>query len=234
MDELTTAVPKPMLEVAGKNLLEYKLEALPDEVEEVVCIVGYRGETIRHHFGAAFGNKKLIYIEQTELNGTAGALWSAKEILKDRFVIMAGDDIYMQEDVERCTEGEGWKMLVQQLPEMHRAGKVELGEDGNISEIIESSQEDEARTGPGIASTSLFVVDHRLFSCPMVPKFKGSLEFGHPQTIVAAAHQLGIPLEPVFTEKWIQITAPKDLIIAADMLKKFDEEKKRLEESGTI
>ena len=223
MTELTASVPKPMLEVDGKPLLEYKLEALPDEIDEVIIVIGYLGNVIREHFSGAYAGKRLVYVEQKELNGTGGALWCAKDILKDRFLIMAGDDIYAREDVESCVEpSRAWKMLVQQLPEMHRAGNVQIGPDGYITEIIESAQEDEARTDPGVASTSLFVVDTRLFTCPLIPKAPGNLEYGHPQTIVSAAHQLGIPLEPVFTDKWIQITAPKDLVEAAKILKNKD------------
>jgi NDP-sugar pyrophosphorylase family protein len=208
-----------MLDMGGKPLLAYKLEALPDEVDEVVIVVGYLGSVIQKHFGGSYIGKRILYIEQGNLNGTAGALWTAKDILKGRFLIMAGDDIYDAADIAECAkQSDSWKMLVQQLPEMHRAGSVQIGSDGNIDRIIESSEEGEERVEPGLASTSLFTVDDRLFGCPMVPKFPGSMEYGHPQTIVAAARTLGVPLEPVYTDKWIQITSPKDLVYAAKIL----------------
>jgi NDP-sugar pyrophosphorylase family protein len=221
MEELTGSVPKPMLPVGGRPLLEYKLDALPDEVDQVVLIIGYLGDVIQKHFGGRYGEKRIVYVEQKEMNGTAGALWYAKGILKDRFLVMMGDDIYAKEDVAACIATTGnWVLLVQQLPAMHRAGSVEIGADGYIADIIESDRENEVREKPGIASTNMYVLDTRLFSCPMIPKHAGSLEFGLPQTVVAAAKQLGIPFEPVFTDKWIQITAPKDLIFAGETLKK--------------
>ncbi len=224
MDELTEAVPKPMLPVAGRPLLEYKIDALPDEFEEVIIIVGYLKDVIKRHFGSVYGGKKIRYFEQGELNGTGGALWAAKEALSGRFLVMMGDDIYMKEDIETCIAKEGvWTLLVQQLPEMRRAGSVKLDDEGRIEEIIESSIEDAERFGPGIASTNLYVLDTRLFSRPLLPKHAGSLEYGLPQTVVNAANSLGIPFEPVFTDKWIQITSPKDLIAAAEMLKKLNQ-----------
>lgn len=224
MVELTEAVPKPMLDVGGKPLLEYKLEALPEEIDEVIIIVGYLGGTIQKHFGGSFAGKRILYVEQEELNGTAGALWQAQDILKDKFLIMMGDDIYTQEDVQSCiAPGESWRLLVQGLPELYRAGRVELDAEGRIDRIIESSKEDETRREPGIASTNMYFLDTRLFSCPLIPKHEGSLEMGLPQTVVNAAHVLGVVFEPVFTDKWIQITAPKDLVYAAEMLKKMTE-----------
>ena len=224
MVELTESVPKPMLDVGGKPLLEYKLEALPEEVDEVIIIVGYLGSTIQKHFGGSYAGKRIFYVEQEELNGTAGALWDAKDILKDRFLVMAGDDIYTKEDMEAViAPGDCWRLLTQQLSEMYRAGRVELDEQGRITDIIESSKEDEMRKASGLASTSMFLLDKRIFEAPLVPKHEGSLEFGLPQTVMAAARSLGIRFEPVFTDQWIQITAPKDLVYAAEILKKMSE-----------
>jgi NDP-sugar pyrophosphorylase family protein len=228
MVELTTTVPKPMLEVEGKPLLEYKLEALPDEIDEAIIIVGYLAKVIRDHFGGSYAGKRITFLEQKELNGTAGALWLAKDMLcgrggsapggKDRYLVMMGDDIYAREDVEACiAQGEGWRLVVQALPHMHRAGDVELAANGTIEAIIEGDLFDK----PGIASTNMFCLDTRLFTQPMVPKQEGSLEFGLPQTVLAASKSLGIRFEPIFTDKWIQITAPKDLVVAAEMLKKL-------------
>lgn len=223
MDELTTATPKPMLPVAGRPLLEYKIDALPDSIDEVILIVGYLKDVIKRHFGAVYGGKRVRYIEQGELNGTAGALWSAKEMLHDRFLVMMGDDIYWSGDIETCIGKEdSWTLLVQELPQMHRAGNVKLDAEGRIGEIIESSIEDADRLEPGIASTNLYVLDTRIFSCPLLPKHADSLEYGLPQTAVNAAHLLGVPFEPIFTDKWIQITTPKDLVFAAEMLKKIN------------
>jgi len=218
MMELTSSVPKPMLDVGGKPLLEYKIAALPNEVDEVVIIVGYLKDVVQKHFGASRAGKHITYVEQKELNGTAGALWSAEPVLKDRFVVMMGDDIYAKEDVERCIAPySGWRLLVQEITEMHRAGSVEVRDDGLISQIVEGDKRKER----GIASTNLYVLDTRIFSAPLIPKQPGSLEFGLPQTVVAASQSLGVPFEPVFTDKWIQITSPKDLVYAAEMLKKI-------------
>lgn len=230
MVELTESVPKPMLDVGGKPLLEYKLEAMPDEIDEIVLIVGYLGNVIQKHFGSGFAGKRIHYIEQEKLDGTAGALWKAKDLLHGRFLVLMGDDIYAREDIEACiAPGEVWRLVVQQLPEMHRAGDVRLGEDGSISEVVEGDEGSE----PGLASTNMFLLDTRLFGAPLVPKQEGSLEFGLPQTVVAASHSLGIRFEPVFTDEWIQITSPKDLIYAAQILEKMEEERKKRRKSSS-
>ena len=217
MEELTTAVPKPMLLVAGKTLLEHKLDALPEEIREVVIIVGHLSHVIKDHYKGSYRGRTLIHVEQSDLNGTAGALWAAKDVLKDRFMVLNGDDIFTQKDLKVCAEeSPSWKLLVQQMSEMRRSGSVELDENAHIVKIVEG----DLGAATGLASTNMFTLDTRLFTQPLVPKQEGSLEYGLPQTVIAAARSLGITLEPVFTTDWIQINAPGDLITAAQILEK--------------
>ncbi|KKQ79283.1 MAG: hypothetical protein UT03_C0063G0001, partial [Candidatus Moranbacteria bacterium GW2011_GWD2_38_7] len=51
MKDLTDNVPKPMLQINGKPILAYKLEALPEEIDEVIFVVGYFGNQIQQYFG---------------------------------------------------------------------------------------------------------------------------------------------------------------------------------------
>ena len=217
MEELTTAVPKPMLVVDGRTLIEHKLDALPEEIQEVVLITGHLSDVIKTRYKGSYRGRALTDVDQGDLNGTAGALWAAQDVLKDRFLVLNGDDIFDSEDLKKCAEeSSSWKLLVQQMPEMHRAGSVELDDNANIAAIIEG----DLGVEPGLASTNMFALDTRLFSQPRVPKQEGSLEYGLPQTVVAAAKALGVRLEPVFTSDWIQVNAPGDLTKAAEILKK--------------
>jgi bifunctional UDP-N-acetylglucosamine pyrophosphorylase/glucosamine-1-phosphate N-acetyltransferase len=98
---LTLETPKPMLKVLGKNLIEHKLELLPNEINEVVIIIGYLSEKIREYFGDEWNGKKISYVVQEKLDGTAGALWAAREVLKGRIFVMMGDDLYAKTDVTK-------------------------------------------------------------------------------------------------------------------------------------
>lgn len=220
MVELTESVPKPMLDVGGKPLLEYKLEALPEEVDEVVLIIGYLGEKIRKHFGGSFANKRIRYVEQEDLDGTAGALWKAKDILTDRFLVMNADDIYAAGDIQTViAPGDTWRLLTQQKAHLYRSGSVELDAEGYVSGIVEGDHEET----PGLASTNMFLLDTRVFTQPLVRIREGYPEFGLPQTVVAASKALGVRIEPVYTDTWIEINAPGDLIKAAQILAKKEE-----------
>lgn len=100
MRPLTETVPKPLLKVAGKPLIEYTLAALPNEIDEVIIVIGYLGEQIIKHFGESFDGKKIRYVKQKNLEGTARALFEAREFITDRFLVLMSDDIYSKNDIE--------------------------------------------------------------------------------------------------------------------------------------
>jgi hypothetical protein len=59
---------------------------------EVILVVGYLGGMIQKRFGGEYKGKRILYLEQENpVGGSAQALWLAKDILKDKFVI---NDLY--------------------------------------------------------------------------------------------------------------------------------------------
>src|SRR5271165_2844762 len=73
---LTDAVPKPMIPIRGRPILEHNVRMLARAgVTEIVVNLHHRGETIVEHFGdgSLFG-VAISYVTEPELLGTAGAL----------------------------------------------------------------------------------------------------------------------------------------------------------------
>lgn len=218
MGDITDSTPKVLLEVSGKTLLEHKFDALPNNVSEIILIVGYLGSSIQNRFGGSYGDKRILYVEQEKLDGTAGALWRARSILRDQFLVMMGDDLYSQEDMIRCiSKTKGWAMGVEKREPLGIGGKVVVDSKDQIVGIEEG-----AHAGAGFIGTNLFALDTRIFEHPMVPKTAGSEEFGLPQTAVAAAKKLGIPFYAIPATFWVQITAPEDLQKAEEILAKLE------------
>ena len=214
MGALTESIPKPLIEIAGKTLLEHKFDALPEEVDEIILIVGYLGGKIQERFGGNYKGKRILYVEQEILDGTAGALWQAKDLLKGKFLVMNGDDIYAANDIRESIKYE-WAVLVLKVDELGSAGNVIINEQGNVTDIIEKEAH---QGGPGYANAALYVLDERIFNYARI-KRPLSDEYGLPQTIVQAADQ--IPIHAVEASLLIRITSPEDIKIAEETLKKI-------------
>lgn len=90
---ITKNIPKPMVPIEGKPLLEYQIENLKENgVKSVILIVGHLGDVIRNHFGdgSRFGISIRYFVEAVPL-GTAGALTKVKDWLEDTFFLVFGD-----------------------------------------------------------------------------------------------------------------------------------------------
>ncbi|HEV8359754.1 MAG TPA: NDP-sugar synthase [Candidatus Thermoplasmatota archaeon] len=72
---LTYTIPKPLLPVANRALVEHSIAGLPREVDEVVLAVGYKAELIEEHFRhhPSPGRTVRVVIEDRPL-GTGGAI----------------------------------------------------------------------------------------------------------------------------------------------------------------
>jgi NDP-sugar pyrophosphorylase family protein len=94
MKELTNALPKPMLAVQGKPILQHILEGIVAAgIHDVFIVTGYRAEVIEGYFGD--GSKwgaRLAYGRQLVQDGTGKAPEMAKEFVgADSFLLTYGD-----------------------------------------------------------------------------------------------------------------------------------------------
>lgn len=212
MGKLTETLPKPMLEVAGKTLLEHKFDALPEDVHEIILIVGYLKEKIIERFGHSYKGKQITYIEQENIvGGTMDALVQARANLTEKFLVMMGDDIYSSADIAAVLTHD-WALLVQRVPDTSVGGRVIIDSEHNVLDILEGGP------GEGAVNTNMLVLDPRIFSYPAVVKKPGSAELGLPQTVIAASKASGIPLHVVEATRWIQISSPDDIAAATATL----------------
>jgi NDP-sugar pyrophosphorylase family protein len=91
----TYEIPKPMLPVKGRPILEYNIRNLIEHgVNEIVLGIGYKGDLIKEYFGdgSTFGIK-IRYSKESKPLGTAGALKKAERYFKDTFFMCNGDEI---------------------------------------------------------------------------------------------------------------------------------------------
>lgn len=96
-------IPKPMVDVLGRPLLEWQIDVLKRyNVDDVCFIVGHLGEKIKEHFGdgARYGIN-ATYIEEKEPLGTAGAFYYLKNWLKEEKFFLIFGDVFFDIDLER-------------------------------------------------------------------------------------------------------------------------------------
>ena len=93
LGNLVHEIPKPMIKIAGKPILEWQIENLKNEgILNITIVVGYLGDVIKNHFqdGKEFG-VNIDYISEDEPLGSAGSLFYLKNKFDDDFILLFGD-----------------------------------------------------------------------------------------------------------------------------------------------
>ena len=99
-------IPKPMVPVDGKPLLEYQVGKLKSYgIKKIVMIVGHLGEKIVDHFkgGKNFG-VEIDYIFEKEPLGTAGAFYYLKDKIDAKDFMLVFGDVFFDMDFDRMED----------------------------------------------------------------------------------------------------------------------------------
>ncbi|MBP9836302.1 MAG: NTP transferase domain-containing protein, partial [Candidatus Pacebacteria bacterium] len=140
MRPLTETVPKPLVKVCGKPLLQHIVEALPVEIDEIILVVNYLEDQIRAFCGTEFCGRKVQYVTQANPSGGTGdALLCTKSLLKGRFLFMYADDIHGAKALEAVIS-HPYAMLAAHSHEPQHFGVIELNADGTLKSIQEKPE----------------------------------------------------------------------------------------------
>lgn len=212
---LTHDLPKPLVPIGAKPILEYSISILPPAIDEVILVVGYFGEKIKEYFGASFGGKSIKYAHQPELKGTADALGRAKPFLRNgHFLMLYGDDLYHPEDLENCVKQNAPAVLVKESKNPERFGVCLIDDNGCLKEILEKQENPPSN----LVNIGVYLLNHEIFDIPMMMLPNGEYNLalqigawakrrrirvvkarflhpiGYPEDVIRAEYFLNLPL----------------------------------------
>lgn len=207
---LTLTRPKQLVLVHGKPLIEHIWHMLPEVIDEVVLVVGYKGDMIRAFLGVEFLGKKITYIEQTESRGTADALnlCRAELIDEEKFLVMYADDFHSKKSIEECLTHTA-SLLVFPVEDPRRFGVVVKNQDGTVKRIDEKPEHPESNS----AATGVYVFPPKIFDYyddgPRVGEYY--------LTEMIEGFIRDHSLHTVESDFWIPIAYPEDIIRAEEI-----------------
>jgi NDP-sugar pyrophosphorylase family protein len=199
---LTDTIPKPLVQVAGKTLLDHIVGSLPSAVDELIIVTGYLEDKIKEHCGEEFYGRKVTYVHQEEQKGTAHALWLCKDLLRGRFLFMFADDLHGPNDIARATSYTR-SMLTLTTDNPERFGIVVRHPDGTLAEMIEKPEHPPSN----LASTGVMVLDTHIFEYELKHETNGEFYL----TDVIAEYAKDYPIAVVEQHLWIPIGYPEDI-----------------------
>ncbi len=180
---LTSSMPKVMIPVGNKPIMEYVVNALvKNNIRDIIMVVGYHADKVKRYFGdgSQFG-ANIKYIHQEKQLGTAHALYQVGKI--DDFIVLPGDNIIGEKCIKDIISSDRNTILVVYSERASKYGSVEVknGVVMDIKEKYQSVNECLIFTGVGHFDSMIFdlikkALSEEIYDLPPILKTINSLK----------------------------------------------------------
>ena len=141
----TLTLPKPLMEIAGKSMIEWIVEEIKvscdSDIEEIHFIIGDFGKEVEEKLlstAEKIGSKGFLHY-QIQPMGTAHALYCAKNALDGEVFVVFADTIFKGKiEIDTNVDGIIWTMNV---PDPEKYGVVTTDDNNVITEFVEKPKE---------------------------------------------------------------------------------------------
>ncbi|MCK5316508.1 MAG: NTP transferase domain-containing protein, partial [Anaerolineales bacterium] len=183
MGPLTENIPKVMIPVANKPILEHVLMTLKEAgIVDFLIVVGYRKEKITDYFknGSDIG-VNIEYIEQESQKGTADAIGVVREYVKERFMVTNGDVLASVRDVKNLVAAKGEAVIAAKKVANPQEYGILYVDSGRVEKLVEkpkTSTSDLANAGIYVFESSIFdAIDNTALSSRGELEITDSIQF---------------------------------------------------------
>lgn len=207
MRPFTYEMPKTMILVKGKPILEYIVRSLAKYgITDLTILTGNHGDMIEKYFsdGSKFGVKIRFVVERKKW-GTGGALKQTDQYINDAFILIYGDvlaDINYHDFIEFHQEKNSQATVaLTSIADPEEFGVVRL-HGSKIVDFVEKPSKDPSLSR--LISAGIFIIEPEMLN--MIPK-KGhsSLERDVLPKIAAKEELYGYP----FSGQWFDVSTPE-------------------------
>jgi len=207
----TETMPKVMLPIANKPLLEYVFDAVRKSgIDEIIVVVGYKKEVIMEYF-KDYTNVKITYVTQARQLGTAHALLQTKKYIKDSFIVLAGDNIIDPDSIAKLLKDQSeYSLLIKEHSHPSKYGVV-LVENRNIRRIVEKPKEDVGK----YISTGIYKLPRSVFTDIERCTSEGAHALS---SVIQSLVDKGKHINTILAKSWMDIVYPWDLISVNEMM----------------
>ena len=134
---LTKRVPKPLVHVAGRPVMDYVMDTLAGfDVEELLVITGHLKQDVERYITTHYG-VPARFVEQKTLDGTAGAINLARPWVDGPVMIIFVDTLFDADlSLIRTSDADGI-LWAKEVEDYQRFGVIVTDGQGNMTQIVE-------------------------------------------------------------------------------------------------
>jgi UDP-N-acetylglucosamine diphosphorylase / glucose-1-phosphate thymidylyltransferase / UDP-N-acetylgalactosamine diphosphorylase / glucosamine-1-phosphate N-acetyltransferase / galactosamine-1-phosphate N-acetyltransferase len=215
MRKLTAELPKPMIEVRGKPVLQHIIEGLHDAgIRDLLLVVGYRADVVRDFFGdGSRYNVAIQYVTQMVQDGTGRVVELARDFVTNRpFILAYGDILVAPANYKRVVDlpddVEAF-LTVTRGEDVTKGGAVFLNDEMNLVDLREKPEPGEPTSPWYNAGLYTFRPSIFDFTAKLKPSPRGEYELTDAIRELAQSGRIVQALE--LTGEWADVRDPEIL-----------------------
>jgi UDP-N-acetylglucosamine diphosphorylase / glucose-1-phosphate thymidylyltransferase / UDP-N-acetylgalactosamine diphosphorylase / glucosamine-1-phosphate N-acetyltransferase / galactosamine-1-phosphate N-acetyltransferase len=215
MRKLTAELPKPMIEVRGKPVLQHIIEGLHDAgIRDLLLVVGYRADVVRDFFGdGSRYNVAIQYVTQMVQDGTGRVVELARDFVTNRpFILAYGDILVAPANYKRVVDlpddVEAF-LTVTRGEDVTKGGAVFLNDEMNLVDLREKPEPGEPTSPWYNAGLYTFRPSIFDFTAKLKPSPRGEYELTDAIRELAQSGRTVQALE--LTGEWADVRDPEIL-----------------------
>lgn len=172
LGQITAGIPKPMVPIGGKPLMEHIVNLLRlYEIKDVVANLHYLPEFIMGYFRDGSGHGiRLTYSVEEKLLGTAGGVKNNEWFLDETFLVISGDaltDIDLAGFLKYHREKKSLATIaLKEVADVEQFGVVITDEVGRIKSFQEKPKKEEALSS--LVNTGIYIFEPEIFN--LIPR----------------------------------------------------------------
>ena len=134
---LTKRVPKPLVRVAGRPVMDYVMDAVQGlDVDELIVITGHLKESVERYIVEHY-DIPATFVEQKKLDGTAGAINLARPYVDSPVLIIFVDTVFEADlSLIKRVDADGI-IWVKEVEDYQRFGVIVTDAGGYMTRIVE-------------------------------------------------------------------------------------------------
>ena len=165
LEPITLAIPKELLMVGDRAVIEHVIEAMKSvDITEITVVVGWRKHAILDYLGSGERlDVELTYVVQDKSDGLARAVLAGEHVLRDdSFIVVLGDDFFYPKTFLKDILAFHEKMHadatigVAKIEDPERHGIIKPGQGFRIDDIVEKPARKSAPSNLGCMGVYVF------------------------------------------------------------------------------
>jgi NDP-sugar pyrophosphorylase family protein len=206
---LTKEIPKGIIKLGDKTLLDYVIAPYLNHVSEIIFVINDElGWMIKEYFGDNYKKHNVSYVIQTanHKKGTLSALKICKDVIGDGlFCVSNCDDLLLEEDIKKAVECDVPGIGISHAVMPHNYWGINI--ENNFAASFRRHNKEDGEKVLDYFANGFYVLSREIFDFPEIETRDG--EVGLPHTLFA--NLSNYPLKAFEFKKWQSVNGPDNM-----------------------